>query len=144
MSYYIGVVGELFNITNSQQVQTYLNSYLNQVINLKNRYEDKDSDDSIYIVTGLIDKGITNIIMKIARARNWKVVGVDSIQSKDSYDQPKTDYEFYIDGKFGDENEFFVRNIDAFIRIGGIERDRQKETLALNYKWEILVYSKDI
>lgn len=130
MSYYIGIIGNLFLNNDRNKLKDLLINAINESISVKNLYEDKDNDENIYIVIGAINKGVNKFALSIAKEKKWKVICIDSDESK-IYDLIKdVDRYIFIEGKFGIENKCFIQNIDILINIDGkSNRDYEKVKL---------------
>jgi len=134
MSYFIGVIGNIQSNLSDEEIHKKLKFLIKEAITKKSKYEDMDFDDSIYIVTGLIYTGIPKIVFQIAKELHYKIVGIDSQLAIPFYtnteDTFKPNYIKFVEGRYGNEDRFFLKNIDILICLDGSERDRQKVNLA--------------
>lgn len=150
MSYYIGIIGDLFGKINKTQegqlfsnidtnkLESLLDNAVNEALQIKEHYQDDDGDENIYIVIGIIDKGINRLAFDMARERGWKTIGIDSIEAR-IYDVIEGINQYiYIKGGFGIENKEFVKNIDVLINIHGSSREQEKEKLARKEKKPVI------
>ena len=140
MSYYIGVVGKMFNSATekSATVESYrlsLKEKLREAMERKTELEDVDFDDRVYVVTGQIKKGVNLLVSDMLPRLDFGHVTVDCRRSQ-IYETFQKDEvtEMVIKGEnYGDENELFVRNIDILIVVGKLsERDEDKIRVAGN------------
>jgi len=141
MSYYIGVIGDI-SLEETAKLNRNLNILISDAVELKEKYEDVDFDNSIYIVSGLILRGVTKVAYEIADSKHYKKVGIDSKLAKTYDDSFKNFTTVYEGDKFGDEDECFVKNIDILLLVNPTNRDRVKETFAKQKNIPILYFTK--
>lgn len=150
MSYYIGIIGNLFqNLIDEKddfslnpstnKLKGLLETALDEALQIKSFYGDDDNDENIYIVIGVIDKGINRIAFNIAKKEKWKVVGIDTTEAKIYSIIDEMDKYIYVEGGFGVENNEFIKNIDVLINIqGNSSRDQTKVKLARKEKKPVI------
>ncbi len=141
MSYYIGVVGNI-NTPEAEEWKRKVSILISNAAEIKEKYEDKDFDDSIYIVSGLIERGITKFAYQIADEMHYGKVGIDARIANSFDDGFKNFTTKYVGKKFGDENEYFIRNIDILLIINPTKRDFDKKETAKIKGIPILSYTK--
>ena len=134
MSYYIGIIGSSFApMFNKKKVCKAIDAGIKLALRKKEELEDEDFDDNIYIVSSLINEGITQLIYKEAKKRNLKTIGIGSEKSKHYELIPETTDSFFVKSDFDEkENEFFIRNLDILIIIGQGSRNREREAKKQN------------
>ena len=146
MSYYIGVIGNTYSDVSKEKIKKKLNFLIDKAIKKKEKYEDKDFDNKIYIVSGLICLGVTKIIVEIANVANYPVIGIGPEESMEFFKETSSNHRFnrvlYVGKKYGDENDFFIKNIDILICLDGSEQDNEKIRLAKKKNLPTIVYCK--
>lgn len=128
MSYYIGIVGSPF--CEEKLVKRLVEIGIQEARSRKNELQDIDFDDTIYVVGGLIERGITRFAFKYAESMEYGIVGIDSEMAK-NYDSDFKNYTTkYVKGGFGKEDDYFIRNVDVLVVVNPREKDMRKVKLA--------------
>ena len=146
MSYYIGIVGNTYSQLPEKTIKKKLSFLIEKAIKKKDKYEDEDFDDKIYIVSGLVCLGIPKIIMEIANTENYSVIGIGPRESKEFFEETSSNHRFkqvlFFGQKYGDENDYFIKNVDILVCLDGSEHDNKKVSLAKKKNLPTIVYCK--